>query len=109
MENDNHYLHFSRPDDLSLYEPFDDAILFLKGCGLKVKARQETKREIWKLNEVEICIDTWPWLPTFIEIEGPTEESVWRIANKLGFRKDQAKFGSVDTAESKNRPKCRVV
>ena len=88
MENDNHYLHFGRPDDLSLYEPFDDAILFLKGCGLKVKARQETKREIWKLGGVEICIDTWPWLPTFIEIEGPTEESVWETANKLGFRED---------------------
>ena len=97
MENDNHYLHFGRPDDLSLYEPFDDAILFLKGCGLKVKARQETKREIWKLGGVEICIDTWPWLPTFIEIEGPTEESVWEAADKLGFRKDQAKFGSADT------------
>lgn len=76
---------------------YDDAILFLKGCGLKIKARQETKREIWKLGEVEICIDTWPWIPTFIEIEGPTEDSVWQIANKLGFQKEQAKFGSVDT------------
>lgn len=25
-KNDNHYLHFGRPDDLSLYEPFDDAV-----------------------------------------------------------------------------------
>ena len=76
---------------------YDDAILFLKGCGLEIKARQETKREIWKFGEVEICIDTWPWLPTFIEIEGPTEESVWETAKKLGFDKFQAKFGSVDT------------
>lgn len=76
---------------------YDDAILFLKGCGLKIKARQETKREIWKLGDVEICIDTWPWIPTFIEIEGPTEKSVWDIAKKLGFEKTQAKFGSVDT------------
>lgn len=76
---------------------YDSAILFLKGCGLKMKARQETKREIWKLGKVEICIDTWPWLPTFIEIEGPTEKSVWETASKLGFEKNQAKFGSVDT------------
>ncbi len=76
---------------------YDDAILFLKGCGLKIKARQETKREIWRFGDVEICIDTWPWIPTFIEIEGPTEESVWEMANKLGFKKNQAKFGSVDT------------
>lgn len=76
---------------------YDDAILFLEGCGLKIKARQETKREIWKLGEAEICIDTWPWIPTFTEIEGPTEDSVWQTANKLGFQKEQAKFGSVDT------------
>ena len=76
---------------------YDDAILFLRGCGLEIKARQETKREIWKFGEVEICIDTWPWLPTFIEIEGPTEESVWGTAKKLGCDKSQAKFGSVDT------------
>ena len=76
---------------------YDDAILFLKGCGLKIKARQESKREIWTLGDVEICIDTWPWLPTFIEVEGPTEKSVWQTAKKLGFSKSQAKFGSVDT------------
>ena len=76
---------------------YDDAILFLRSCGLKTKAHQETKREIWKFGEVEICIDTWPWLPTFIEIEGPSEESVWETADKLGFEKNQAKFGSVDT------------
>ena len=76
---------------------YNDAILFLRGCGLKTKAHQETKREIWKFGEVEICIDTWPWLPTFIEIEGPSEELVWETADKLGFEKNQAKFGSVDT------------
>lgn len=76
---------------------YDDAILFLRGCGLEIKARQETKREIWNFNGTEICIDTWPWLPTFIEIEGPSENSVWETAQKLGFDKSQAKFGSVDT------------
>lgn len=79
-------------------DSYDDAILFLEGCGLKIKAKQETLRELWKLGDVEICIDTWPWIPTFIEIEGPTEESVWETAKKLGFDKTQAKFGSVDTA-----------
>ena len=76
---------------------YDDAILFLRGCGLEIKARQETKRELWKLGKVEICIDTWPWLPTFMEIEGPSEKSVWDTAKKLGFTKAEAKFGSVDT------------
>ena len=76
---------------------YDDAILLLQGCGIKIKARQETKREIWTIGKVEICIDTWPWLPTFMEIEGPSEKIVWGTAQKLGFTEDQAKYGSVDT------------
>lgn len=76
---------------------YDDAVLFLKACGLKAKAHQESKRETWKVGEVEICIDTWPWVPTFIEIEGPSENEVWEVAKMLGFDKTKAKFGSVDT------------
>lgn len=76
---------------------YEDAILLLKSCGLHAKSHEENKREVWSLGEVEICIDTWPWIPTFIEIEGPTEDSVWGTADKLGLSKAQAKFGSVDT------------
>ena len=76
---------------------YDDAILFLKGCGLAAKAVQETKREIWTLSNCEISIDTWPWLPTFMEIEGPSEDEVWAAAQTLGYTKAQAKFGSVDS------------
>lgn len=32
-----------------------------------------------------------------MEIEGPTEKSVWETAKKLGVDESQAKFGSVDT------------
>ena len=76
---------------------YEDAIMLLQGCGLKIKARQETKREIWKYGKVEICIDTWPWVPAYIEIEGPTEKLVWATAEKLGLKKNDATFGSVDT------------
>lgn len=76
---------------------YEDAALFMKSCGLQVKAKQETLREIWTYKNVEICIDTWPWLPTFIEIEGPSEDAVWQVAAELGFKKSDAKFGSVDT------------
>lgn len=76
---------------------FDNAVLFLKGCGLTPKAEQEAYREMWQLGDTEICIDTWPWIPTFIEIEAPTEELVWSTAESLGFTRAQAKFGSVDS------------
>ena len=75
---------------------YDGAVKFLKACGLEMKANQETLRETWVLDNVEITIDTWPWIPTYIEIEGNTEEEVWAVADKLGFQKEDAEFGAVD-------------
>ena len=81
----------------AVIDNYESGVLLLKGCGLKPKAEQESYRETWTLGPVEICIDTWPWIPTFMEIEGPSEESVWETAEKLGLKKADAKFGSVDT------------
>lgn len=82
-------------------DDYENGILLLKSCGLEEKAEQESLRETWIYNidgkEVELCIDTWPWIPTFLEIEGPSEKVVWDTAEKLGLKKEQAKFGSVDT------------
>jgi len=62
---------------------------------------QETKREKWLLDGSEITIDTWPWIPTFIEIESPAEENVKDIALKLGLDWNKAMHGSVETAYQK--------
>lgn len=78
-------------------DDYDNAILLLKSCGLKPKSREESYREKWTIDDVELCIDTWPWIPTFLEIEGPNEEKVWGVASKLGLDKSNAKFGSVDS------------
>lgn len=75
---------------------YDDAVKFIAGCGLEQKAVQETYRETWILDGVEITIDTWPWIPTYTEIEGPSEEAVWSVAERLGFKKEDAMFGAVD-------------
>jgi adenylate cyclase class 2 len=75
---------------------YDDAVKFIAGCGLEQKAVQETYRETWVLDGVEITIDTWPWIPTYTEIEGPSEEAVWSVAECLGLKKEDAMFGAVD-------------
>lgn len=75
---------------------FDEAINFVKALGLKPKAEQETYREEWQLDGVEVDIDTWPWIPSYIEIEGPSEAAVKAVAGKLGFDMQDALFGSVD-------------
>lgn len=75
---------------------YDEAINFVKVCGLKPKAVQETLREEWQLGEVELDIDTWPWLPSYVEVEGPSEAAVKDVAAQLGFDMADAIYGSVD-------------
>lgn len=75
---------------------YDSAIAFLKAVGLEAKAAQETLREEWELDGVELDIDTWPWIPTYVEIEGPNAEAVESVAQKLGFEMKNAHYGSVD-------------
>lgn len=67
---------------------------FLEKIGCKEKSYQETKRELWKLDGVEICIDTWPFLETFVEVEGKSEKRVKDISQKLGFDYSKAFFAS---------------
>ncbi len=75
---------------------YQHAIDFLRSCGLKIKAVQETYREEWRLGQAELDIDTWPWLPSFVEIEGPNEASVQATAGQLGYAMSDAFFGAVD-------------
>lgn len=75
---------------------FNHAVEFIKALGFKPKADQETMRESWTLGNVEIDIDTWPWLPTYVEIEGPTVEDVKNVSALLGFDYQNAHFGCVD-------------
>ncbi len=76
---------------------FDEGVLFLKSIGCEQKAFQESRRELWSLNDVEIMIDEWPYLEPYVEIEGKSEEEVKLVSKKLGFDYSQALFCSVDT------------
>jgi len=73
----------------------------LLAIGLDQKSYQETKRETWNLDNCEITIDTWPWIPTFVEFEAPTEEILKQTVAKLNFDWQLALHGSVETAYQK--------
>lgn len=77
---------------------YDAALLFCEAAGMRVKSAQEARREVWELDEAEVVIDEWPWIRPFIEIEGPSEESVKAAAKKLGFSWEDAAFGDIMTA-----------
>lgn len=68
----------------------------LQRLGLREVRYQESYREEWRLAEVAFDFDTWPGLPTFVEIEGPDEASVREAAAIVGLDFAAARFGSVD-------------
>ncbi|MCI0383640.1 class IV adenylate cyclase [Streptomyces sp. CNQ085] len=68
----------------------------LRSIGLREVRYQENYREEWRLGEVVFDFDTWPDLPTFVEIEGPDEASVRQAAALLELDYSEARFGSVD-------------
>lgn len=75
---------------------FEEAVKLLETLGADRKAYQESKRELWKIDNVEITIDEWPFLEPFVEVEGKSEEEVKSVSEKLGFDYSKAKFGAVD-------------
>jgi len=76
----------------------EKAAELLTAIGLEKKNYQETKREKWQLGDCEITIDTWPWIPTFAELEAPTEAELKQLAETLDLEWSRALHGSVETA-----------
>lgn len=75
---------------------FEQAKELLFAIGLVTKSIQETKRELWRLDDCEIMLDTWPWIPSYVEVEGPSEMSVKATSEELGFTWSAAVFDSAD-------------
>lgn len=74
---------------------FEEARNFLLSLGCKEKSYQETKREAWNLNNVEITLNEWPFLKPFLEIESHSEGAVKKACELLGFNYQEALFCNV--------------
>ncbi len=77
---------------------FDQTCLFLESIGLEAKSFQETKRESWILDNVQIELDVWPWIKPMLEIEADSEAELRRIAKLLELDWQDALHGSVEVA-----------
>lgn len=77
---------------------FTKTVDIFSAAGLDYRSYQESKREKWLLDEVEIVIDEWPWLDCYVEIEGQNAASVQRMAEKLGFDWSEGVYGDVMSA-----------
>lgn len=62
--------------------------LLLNELGFEAKGYQENRRCQYILDGVEIDIDSWPLIPTYLEIEGKSEEAVYKVLDKLNISKD---------------------
>ena len=68
---------------------FEGTNKFLEILGYKYRNYQENKRIRYYLNDVEIDIDTWPMIPTYMELEGPSVEKVKEVEDLLEVDKSK--------------------
>lgn len=68
---------------------FEETNEMLKIMGYTPKAYQENKRIRYYLNDVEIDIDTWPMIPTYMELEGPSVEKIKELEDLLEVDKSK--------------------
>ncbi len=73
---------------------FETTNIILNKLGYIAKSYQENKRTRYLLDGVEIDIDTWPYIPTYVEIEGNSKEEVEHIIKKLDL--ENQKLTSLD-------------
>lgn len=66
-------------------ENMEKGIIFLTKIGLQQARYQEKKRHTFKLKDVTIDIDTWPQVPTYVELESESEQKIKEIAILLGL------------------------
>ena len=71
-------------------DDFDTTNEILNELGYKPRAIQENKRIKYNLNGVEVDIDTWPRITSYLEVEGKNEEEVYKTLELLGIPKDKA-------------------
>ncbi len=82
-------------------DDLEKAESLLTSIGCQKKAYQESRRELWRLDGVEVTLDEWPFLEPFVEIEGKSEKEVMAVSKKLGFDYGKALFCAVGTIYSK--------
>jgi adenylate cyclase, class 2 len=75
----------------------EKAEAFLEIAGFVAYRHQEKRRHTFQLGDITIDIDTWPRVPTYVELEGSSEEVLKELAKKLDLDWNGAAFGAAGT------------
>lgn len=73
---------------------FDKTDLILVELGYEKRSVQINKRIRYMIDDVEVDIDTWPKLDTYVEFEATCEDDIIKLFNKLGL--DYSKVTTMD-------------
>ena len=76
-------------------DDYEKAVELFKLLKFHAKSYEESLRETWEHDGAEIDIDTWPWIPAYVEVEGKSVEHMAAVSEALGFDMKDAVYGSV--------------
>ena len=80
---------------------FEKTNELLENMGIKNRVYQENRSSQYVLNGVEIDIDSWPMIPTYVEIEGKNEDEVLKTLDLLELPKDKVTTLDVESVYMK--------
>ena len=75
---------------------FHEMKTILEKMGYKKKYLGQKIREIYDIENSELVFDHYPGLPGYMEIESPTEEEMFSLADKLGLDKNEKQIEAGD-------------
>ena len=64
---------------------FEKAGALLEKLGLVQYRHQQKMRHTFEYGGITLDIDTWPRIPTYVELEGESEGVLKKVATELGF------------------------
>ena len=75
----------TRPEHELVVNDGKDAKGFVEALGYQPRLTFEKHREVWHLGDCEIVIDQVPHLGHYVEIEGPSDDSVFAARSSIGL------------------------
>ena len=92
-ENSN----FAEENEVIIKDSYENVVNLVINIGLKKKHSHETLREKWSHPLAhEITFDTVPGIPTYLEIDGSSEENLNKLIELLELDKSKMRFKGYD-------------
>lgn len=66
-------------------DSFESTEAIFLALGFEKGISFEKKRDLWSLDECEVCLDELLELGKFVEVEGPSEEKIRFVLEKIGL------------------------